>query len=52
MHIRNTVTGVVAVFVLYIYRMGNEMSGACGMYEGGERHVQGFGGETQEQMGG
>ena len=24
----------------------NEMGRACGMYGGGERHVQGFGGET------
>ena len=24
----------------------NAMGGACGIYGGGERHVQGFGGET------
>jgi len=24
----------------------NEMSGACSMYGGEERHIQGFGGET------
>ena len=24
----------------------NEMGGACGVYGGGERRVQGFGGET------
>jgi len=39
----------------------NEMGGACSVYEGGERCVQGFGGEnwgkettgdTQAQMGG
>ena len=24
----------------------NEMGGACSAYEGGDRHVQGFGGET------
>jgi hypothetical protein len=24
----------------------NEMGGACGAYGGGERYVQGFGGET------
>ena len=24
----------------------NEMGGACGTYEGEERHIQGFGGET------
>jgi len=24
----------------------NEMGGACSAYGGGERHVQGFGGET------
>jgi hypothetical protein len=24
----------------------NEMGGACSMYGGAERHIQGFGGET------
>jgi hypothetical protein len=33
-------------YYYYYYYYPNEMGGACSAYGGGERRVQGFGGET------
>jgi len=32
--------------IVRVIKIKNEMGGACGTYEGGERHVEDFGGET------
>ena len=44
-----TMSGKICVFYIYYTSDNikkNEMGGSCSAYEGGERRVQGFGGET------
>ena len=42
--VRGNIIIIIIITIIIITR--NEMSGASSAYEGGERRVQGFGGET------